>query len=224
MNGQNTPGEIYFSNNYHDLCQQYGTGAGFQFEFGCSRCHDTWRSAFQPYASGRVSGWLDKAVGSAWGALGRAGSEASAALDGLVGANWGPAKDAAFRRAIADAQGHFNRCARCTSYVCERCFNPAQGLCHGCAPDTAAEVAAAQQRGLNDVATSRAYDLGGSQGAQYNLDRPFQLVCPQCHTETHGANFCPGCGHKLGGQDACGSCQSELPQGAAFCPHCGTRR
>ncbi|WP_037607304.1 double zinc ribbon domain-containing protein [Streptacidiphilus rugosus] len=222
MNGQG--GEIYFAGNYHDLCQQSGTGAGFQFEFNCSRCHDTWRSAFQPYTSGRMAGWVDRAVSSAWGAFGRAGSEASSALDGLVGANWGPSKDAAFRKAITDAQAHFNRCARCTSYVCDRCWNAGQGLCLNCAPDTAAEVAAARQRGLNDVASQRAYDVGGSSGAEYDVNRSTQLVCPHCHTETHGANFCPGCGYRLAQSDSCGSCRADVPQGAAFCPSCGTRR
>src|SRR4051812_48200975 len=156
--------EIYFANNYRDLCEQHGTGAGFQFEFSCSRCYDTWRSAFQPYTSGRVSGWADRVVGSAWGAFGRTGSEATSALGGLVGANWGPNKDAAFQQAITAAQAHFNRCARCTDYVCGRCWNAAQGLCLGCAPDTAAEVAVSQQRGLNDVASQRAYEVGSAQG------------------------------------------------------------
>ncbi|MEZ0094158.1 zinc ribbon domain-containing protein [Streptacidiphilus sp. EB129] len=216
--------EIHFSNNYRDLCEQYGTGAGFQFEFSCSRCQDTWRSPFQPYTSGRMAGWMDKAVSGAWGALGRAGSEASTAIGGLVGANWGPAKDTAFQRAVSDATAHFNRCARCTSYVCERCWNPGQGLCLGCAPDTAAEVAAAQQRGLNDVASQRAYDSGGTRGAAYDVERPTQLVCPQCATETHGSRFCPGCGHQLAQPDQCTSCNAQVPHGAAFCPDCGTRR
>jgi hypothetical protein len=216
--------EMHFSNNYRDMCEQHGTGAGFQFEFSCSRCHDTWRSAFQPYTSGRMAGWVDRAVGSAWGALGRAGSEASSALGGLVGANWGPAKDSAFQKAVADATIHFNRCARCTSYVCARCWNAAQGLCLGCAPDTAAEVAASQQRGLNDVASQRAYEVGGAQGSSFNVDQPQQLVCPQCRTETHGARFCPGCGHQLAQQDHCGSCNAQLPTGSAFCPDCGARR
>ena len=216
--------EIYFSNNYRDLCEQRGTGAGFQFEFSCSRCADTWRSAFQPYTSGRAAGWADRVVGSAWGAFGRTGSEASSALGGLVGANWGPSRDTAFQKAVDDAKVHFNRCARCTSYVCGRCWNAAQGLCLNCAPDTAAEVAASQQRGLNDVASQRAYEVGGVQGAAYNVDRSTQLVCPQCGTETHGARFCPGCGHRLAQQDQCASCQATVPQGAAFCPDCGTRR
>ncbi|MFC5907265.1 double zinc ribbon domain-containing protein [Streptacidiphilus monticola] len=217
-------GEIYFSNNYRDLCEQNGTGAGFQFEFSCARCYDTWRSAFRPYTAGRVTGWVDRAVSSAWGAFGRAGSEASSALGGIVGANWGPAKDNAFKDAVHDAAAHFNRCPRCTHYVCGRCWNAGQGLCLNCAPDTAAEVAAAAQRGLNDAASQSAYEAGSSRGAAYDVNRPTQLVCPQCRTETHGARFCPGCGYRLAQEDTCRSCNAQLPQGAAFCPDCGTRR
>ena len=32
--------ELSFSNNYTDVSQQYGTGAGFQFEFYCECCRD----------------------------------------------------------------------------------------------------------------------------------------------------------------------------------------
>ena len=216
--------EIYFSNNYRDLCERYGTGAGFQFEFSCSRCNDTWRSPFEAYVGGRAAGWANKAAGVAWGLFGRAGNEVSTAVDGLAGAGYGNARDAAFQRAIDNAKGHFNRCARCTSYVCGRCWNAGQGLCLNCAPDTAAEALAAQQRGLNDMVSQRAYSAGQQNGQSYDVDTPRQLVCPQCRTETHGAAFCPGCGHRLAQEVQCGQCSAALPEGAAFCPSCGTRR
>ncbi|MFC9646634.1 zinc ribbon domain-containing protein [Streptomyces mirabilis] len=145
-------GEIYFSNNYRDLCERNGTGA------------------------------------------------------------------------IGNAQGHFNRCARCTDYVCGRCWNAAQGLCLRCAPDTAAEAMAAQQRGLNDMASQRAYAAGQQAGQGYDPTRPRQLVCPHCRTETHGAGFCSGCGYQLAQSVQCSACSAVVPDGAAFCPGCGTRR
>lgn len=216
--------EIYFANNYRDMCEQYGTGAGFQFEFSCSRCHDTWRSPFEPYTGARLAGWLNRGVGAASGMLGRFGSEITNAAEGLAGSGWGTSRDAAFQRAIGSAQGHFNRCARCTSYVCGRCFNPAEGLCLTCAPDTAAEVTAAQHRGLTDMAAQRAYDTGQQRGGQFDVEAARQLVCPQCRAETHGGRFCPSCGHQLAQQLACTGCQAQLPEGAAFCPSCGQRR
>jgi hypothetical protein len=216
--------EIYFSNNYRDLCQEHGTGAGFQFEFSCGRCHDTWRSSFEAYTSARVAGWVGKGVSAAWGALGRTGYGMSNAADGLAGAGYGNARDTAFQRAITNAEGHFNRCPRCTTYVCNRCWNAGQGICLTCAPDTAAEALAAQQRGLNDVVAERAYDAGRQTGQAFDVTAPRQLVCPQCGTETHGAAFCSGCGHRLAQSDACSSCSATVPAGAAFCPGCGNRR
>jgi hypothetical protein len=216
--------EIYFSNNYRDLCEEHGTGAGFQFEFHCNRCQDTWRSPFEAYAGGRMASWVGKGVNAAWGMLGRTGSGVSSAADGLAGAGYGSARDSAFQRAISTAQGHFNRCPRCTHYVCNRCWNAGQGICLTCAPDTAAEAVAARQRGLNDMVSERAYGAGQSAGAQFDTAAQRQLVCPQCSGETHGSAFCPHCGHRLAQQETCGSCSAQLPAGAAFCPECGTRR
>ncbi|WP_280699761.1 zinc ribbon domain-containing protein [Kitasatospora sp. GP82] len=146
------------------------------------------------------------------------------AADGLAGANWGSARDSAFQRAIGNAQRRFNRCARCTSYVCARCWSPEQGLCHNCAPDTAAEAVAAQRRGLNGMASEQDYAQGRQAGRSYDVTTPRQLVCPQCQAETHGTPFCPGCGHRLAAQVRCTSCNSPLPDAAAFRPGCGTRR
>ncbi|MFI1093356.1 zinc ribbon domain-containing protein [Streptomyces sp. NPDC020917] len=216
--------EIYFSNNYRDLCEQNGTGAGFQFEFSCGRCYDTWRSPFEPYTGARMASWVNKGVSAAWGMLGRTGSGVSSAADGLAGAGYGSARDAAFQRAISNAEGHFNRCPRCTHYVCNRCWNAGQGICLTCAPDTAAEAVAARQRGLNDMVSEQAYAAGQQAGTGFDAAAPRQLVCPQCRAETHGTPFCPGCGHRMAQDDSCSSCQTAVPQGAAFCPTCGTRR
>jgi hypothetical protein len=216
--------EIYFSSNYRDLCQEQGTGAGFQFEFSCSRCSDTWRSPFEPYTSARMAGWVSKAANAAWRVMGTTGNTVSSAAEGLAGAHWGTARDAAFTRAIDNAKGHFNRCPRCTSYVCHRCWNAGQGICLTCAPDTAAEAVAARQRGLNDGVSERAYSAGQNAADGYDIAAQRQLVCPQCHGETHGSAFCPNCGHRLAQPDACTSCSAQVPAGAAFCPSCGTRR
>ncbi|MEU5418228.1 zinc ribbon domain-containing protein, partial [Streptomyces sp. NPDC020667] len=91
--------EIYFASNYRDLCEQYGTAAGFQFEFSCWRCHDTWRSPFEPYQSGRLASWLGRAIGMASGLLGRGGSGGSPAADGRAGGGGGRGRAAARPRA-----------------------------------------------------------------------------------------------------------------------------
>ncbi|MEU6174965.1 zinc ribbon domain-containing protein [Streptantibioticus parmotrematis] len=216
--------EIHFAGNYRDLCEQYGTSAGFQFEFSCSRCQDAWRSPFEAYTGGRLSGWLNRGMGVASGLLGRVGNDLGTAAEGLAGAGWGGARDAAFRRAIERAGSHFDRCARCTSHVCARCWNADQGLCLVCAPDTAAETAAARQRGLNDAVTERAYAAGQRGGDSYDVDSARQLVCPSCRSDTHGGRFCPACGTQVASPEACAGCGGRLPQGAAFCPDCGHHR
>jgi len=66
--------EIYFSNNYRDLSEQHGTGAGFQREFSCSRCHDTWRSPFEALTTGQVASWVNKGVSAAWSLIGGSAS------------------------------------------------------------------------------------------------------------------------------------------------------
>lgn len=213
--------EIYFNDNYRDVCQQNGTSAGFQFEFSCQRCHDTWRSPFEGYTGARMAGWLQRGAGIATGLIGRTVGDLSSAADGMAGAGWGHARDASLRRAVATAQTHFNRCARCAIHVCARCWNGTQGLCLGCAPDTAAELAASQQRGLNAEVTARGYEAGRQQADAYDAQAPVQLVCPQCHTETHGGRFCASCGHELGRRTHCTGCGGALPEGAAFCPGCG---
>ncbi|MER6125903.1 zinc ribbon domain-containing protein [Streptomyces sp. NPDC001795] len=171
-----------------------------------------------------MAGWLSRGVNAAWSLVGGAGRGVSDAADGLAGASFGTQRDAAFTRAISNAQGHFNRCPRCTAYVCSRCWNPGQGLCLHCSPDTAAEAQAAQQRGLNDSVTQRAYAAGQQQGGSYDATTPRQLVCPHCRAETRGGAFCPECGHQLAQTVSCSSCHQALPDGAAFCPACGTRR
>jgi hypothetical protein len=216
--------EIHFSNNYRDLCETYGTKAGFQFEFSCQRCSDTWRSPFEGYTGARMAGWLQRGAGAASGMLGRIGGDLSSAADGLAGAGWGHAKDASLRRAVTAAQGHFQRCPRCTWHVCARCWNPQQGLCMHCLPDTAAEMAVARQRGLNDAVSDRGYAAGQQAGASVDADAPQQLVCPQCRTETHGAKFCPECGFKMAQQVQCRACPTMLEPGTKFCTECGERQ
>lgn len=213
--------DLHFSNNYHDLCEQNGTGAGFQFEFYCQCCNDTWRSPFEPYRSGQASGWVREAGGFLGSLLGNLGSEINNAADGLARAGWGVARDSAFKKAIGAAENHFHRCAHCHQYVCDRCWNNETGLCRGCAPDLAAEVQTARHAGVVQAATDNARAAGAGIGAKVDVMASNALVCPACHSETHGAKFCPQCGQNLGAKAQCKSCHSELPAASRFCPECG---
>jgi hypothetical protein len=47
-------------------------------------------------------------------------------------------------------------------------------------------------------------------------------TCPSCGAESASGRFCASCGASLG-DSSCTSCGNELPPGAKFCNHCGTR-
>ena len=43
--------------NYRDISPPSGdVGAGFQFEFFCESCGDTWKTPFKPYRAGQANG------------------------------------------------------------------------------------------------------------------------------------------------------------------------
>ncbi|MFL6600232.1 MAG: zinc ribbon domain-containing protein [Steroidobacteraceae bacterium] len=213
--------ELHFSNNYRDLCIQQGTGAGFQFEFYCQCCSDTWRSPFDPYRSGQASGWVREAGGLLGNLLGSFGNQIDNAADGLARAGWGTARDGAFKHAINAAQQHFHRCAHCHHYACDRCWSDGSGLCQSCAPDLAAEVQAARHAGVVQAATENARAVGVGLAAKVDVVTAPTLVCPTCQAETHGAKFCPQCGHNLITKAQCSACHTELSAGSHFCPECG---
>lgn len=214
-------GDLHFSNNYRDLCQQTGTGAGFQFEFYCQSCNDTWRSPFEPYRSGQASGWMREAGGLFSALLGNFGNQIDNAAEGLARAGWGTSRDTAFKTAISAAETHFHRCAHCHHYTCDRCWNEEMGLCVSCAPDLAAEVQTARHAGMVQAVTDNARVAGAGLAAKIDVNTSRGLVCPACHSETHGAKFCPQCGQNLSVKTQCTSCHGELPGGSRFCPECG---
>jgi hypothetical protein len=213
--------DIQFSNNYRDLCRQSGTGAGFQFEFYCESCADTWRSPFDPYRSGQASSWLREAGSFLGNVLGGIGSTVNDAADGFAQAGWGTSRDAAFKRAIEVAKGHFNRCAQCHDYMCGQCWSIESGLCVRCAPDIAVEVQKARHAGTFEAARDAAHEAGVARADKVDIQSDHQLMCPECGAQARGAKFCPQCGHGLNVAAHCSGCRSEMPAGSRFCPDCG---
>ncbi|QJD91040.1 zinc ribbon domain-containing protein [Duganella dendranthematis] len=212
--------EMQFSSNYADLSNSSGVDAGFQFEFYCQRCNDRWRTRFDPYRSGQASGWMQKGAGLFGGLLG----SASSVLNGVAEAGWHSARDDAFTKAVADGKAHFNRCGDCHRYVCSPCFDTANGLCFNCAPNVNVAITQARAQGEVEAAREAANVEGRTRGAQRPVTQAMQLVCTQCHTETHGAKFCPECGHKTAQQVACSHCSTMLEPGTKFCTECGQRQ
>jgi hypothetical protein len=216
-----TDNTLWFSNNHHDYSVSYGNDAGFEFEFYCQRCSDTWRSGFEPYKTARAAGWIRRAANMASGATSSIGWDVASGVDGLVESGWHKARDASFQKSIVAAAEHFHRCARCAYYVCARCFSTDRGLCTYCAPDLATEVESARIHGQVDAATSRARDVGAAMAAEVDVTTQKQLVCVSCGHETHGAKFCPECGAKQNAPGECGGCGVQVPTGSKFCPECG---
>jgi hypothetical protein len=213
--------DLHFSNNYRELSNQWGTGAGFQFEFYCQCCQDTWRSPFEPYRSGQASGWLREAGGFVGNLFGSLGSTIDDAAEGFARAGWGTSRDAAFKRAIGAAEARFHRCAHCHDYMCDKCWSTDTGLCVRCAPDVAAEVQQARHSGTVEAAREAARDVGIARAGQVDVGASHQLVCPECRTEAKGGKFCPQCGHALNVAANCTGCSTPLPSGSRFCPECG---
>jgi hypothetical protein len=212
-------GEIQFSQNFQDLSVSHGVNAGFQFQFYCQHCNDAFRSEFVPFTTGRASGWLSRASGL----LGSLGGNVGQAVDGLASAGWGGAHDKAFVAAIEQAKKHFHRCARCSQYVCDRCWNEQKGLCRSCAPSAEIEIEAARAAGEVHAAGEKAALEGIQRGKKLDVKRDRQLVCPQCGAETKGAKFCPECGTKMAVNANCPKCSAEVSPQAKFCPECGEK-
>jgi len=214
--------QIWFSQNSRDLSNPSGDDAGFEFECYCQRCGDTWRSGYENYTLGRASGWLRRAGSVASNVTANVGFDVANTVGGLADAGWHRARDAAFQRAIAKADGHFHRCAHCSQHVCGNCWNAERGLCRQCAPDLQSEVEQARAQGQVAAARDAATAAGTRLGQGIDVTTQHQLICPECRSETHGGKFCPECGHKVGAPAACGSCSAQLPVGAKFCTECGT--
>jgi membrane protease subunit (stomatin/prohibitin family) len=211
--------ELKFSGNYSDLCEEYGTGAGFQFEFSCARCGDTWRSEFVPYASGQASEWLGRASGLFGGVLGGAADAVGGVSEGAFGVE----RDKQFAKAIANAEEHFHRCPRCTTQVCDVCWNSEAGLCLACAPSAEVEIEAAYASGKVYAVGEKAANAGIVDGKHMDVKTRTQLVCPKCEAETGGAKFCPQCGEKLAQKAFCTGCGAAIADGAKFCGECGAQ-
>lgn len=212
--------EMQFANNYRDLSNSTGVDAGFQFEFSCERCSDRWRTHFKPYRSAQASGWLQKGASMFGGLLGNAGS----VIDSMAQAGWHSARDEAFTEAVAAGKMHFNRCGNCHDYVCNQCFDNANGLCFNCAPNMKVKITQARAQGEVSAASEKANAEGQTRGGRLDVTQNMQLVCTQCRAETHGAKFCPECGHRTAQQVACRACSTTLQPGTKFCTECGERQ
>lgn len=210
---------IQFTSNYTD----HSTDRGFQFEFHCDRCGNGYKTTFQPWAMGNVSGALDAASSLFGGVFGQAANLSERARS----ATWQQARDKAMVEAIQQVKPNFLQCPRCSRWVCKKnCWNQQRGLCKVCAPDLAVEISAEQSnKAMDQIRTSIGTDAEDGKVIGGVGSTKVQASCPNCHAPlADNAKFCPSCGYKLtDAKKFCSQCGATLQPGAKFCPECGTK-
>jgi membrane protease subunit (stomatin/prohibitin family) len=210
--------EIEFVSNYSDL----STDRGFQFEFQCNRCGNGYRTPFQAWTTGSVSGALDAASSLFGGIL----NQAADMSERVRSATWQKARDEAFSRAVTQIKPQFVQCPRCSSWVCRKsCWNNKRGLCKECAPDLGVEMSAAQaSRSVEEVWAHSQMAEEDKKLAEGNWRETIKASCPNCGAPmATNAKFCPECGTELKSKKHCTQCGADLQPGAKFCADCGAK-
>jgi membrane protease subunit (stomatin/prohibitin family) len=204
--------QIQFSDNYNDL----STDSGFQFEFHCEHCHETWRSPFDRYAAGTAESVLSAAEGIFGGIFGSARN----AMGHVRNAGWSKARDKALREASEQAKEHFHRCPRCANHMCGNCWNEDEGTCISCVPRLDPELAAISR----EAKIARAREVAYETATVSEADLKQRVVsCPDCGAPAGRGKFCPECGGALSLAKTCNGCSAEVPASAKFCPECGEK-
>ncbi|HEY3365644.1 MAG TPA: zinc ribbon domain-containing protein [Symbiobacteriaceae bacterium] len=206
---------IKFTRNHEDL----STDRGFQFDFFCDICGNSYRSPYEASVVGTV-GEIARGVSSLFGGF---LSDVGNAAYGVNRAVGGKAHDDAFRKAVESVRPHFNQCSRCGKWVCgEICWNDRRGLCVDCAPKLEQEMAAAQTEAELDQMREKVKSTNYT--ADLNVVDHVVAKCPKCGAETQGGKFCMECGATLLPETKCNRCGAKLPEKAKFCLECGTPR
>ena len=191
-------------NNYRDVSTPVGdVGAGFQFEFICESCGDTWRTPFKPYRAGSATGIFRRfgylfnefakisVISETIYRLGRAGGTSIE----VTGAK---AKVAALEEAQALAAQRYEKCSNCRTMVCGNCYDEATQRCIKC---------------------DRVQGMGSQSGTPASASA---TVCPNCQTPSQGGRFCHECGFDMAStHKSCPACSATMPRQARFCTDCG---
>lgn len=191
--------------NFRDISTPTGdVGAGFQFEFVCESCGETWKSPFVSYKRGNAAGLFRRfgylvnefyKIGAVTDIIYKLGRASGSSVE-VVG---GKAKAAALEEAQALALQRYNRCGNCRITVCGNCFDESSGLCIKC---EAVQGASAHQS-----------NAGGPGSA---------TACPNCQTPSQGGRFCHECGFDMAStHKSCPGCGATMSRQARFCTDCG---
>ena len=173
--------------------------SGFQFEFRCQRCSETWKSPLKPYRRGQFAGLIYRFAYY----LGDRGSFSRVSTT-VADAGSARAKESALQEALAVAEQRYTVCPSCERAVCERCWDSGSGRCEDCS---------GQQNG-------RAAGGGSSAGAAAATGS--SIRCPNCGNTQGGGRFCPECGFDMAStHKSCPGCGTMCLRSARFCADCG---
>ena len=190
--------------NYRDISPPLGdVGAGFQFEFFCESCGDTWKTPFKPYRAGQANGIFRRfgylfnefakiSVISEIDLSPRPGGRHVDRGDRLEGKGGGA-------RGGAGARGAALR---------EVQQLPDDGL--------------RQLLRRGDPALRQVRSRPGRRLAERHLGERLATVCPNCQTPSQGGRFCHECGFDMAStHKSCPACSATMPRQARFCTDCG---
>lgn len=191
--------------NYRDVGRHGSVSdAGFQFEFQCASCSQTWRSPFRPYRRGQLSGLIYR---FAWLLGDRGGMFRATSSVSEAGAD--RARAAALREALELAEQRYAVCPSCRKAVCDECWDRAAQTCTDCAGK-------GRRQGAGGAPVARA----GS--ASPTAEGAPALKCPNCSSAIGGGRFCPECGFDMAStHKTCPGCGTLCLRSARFCPDCG---
>ena len=192
------------STNYRDISTPSGdVGAGFQWEFVCESCAETWKSPFRPYRAGQAAG-LFRRFGWVLNEFYRVGAlsdlvfKVGRATGGGAEVGGSKPKAAALLEAQALAKDRYHVCNNCRTSVCDNCWVESSELCIKCEKATGSAVRASVESSASAMA------------------------CPNCQTPSQGGRFCHECGFDMAStHKSCPGCGATMSRQARFCTDCG---
>jgi hypothetical protein len=186
--------------NYRDLSSSGSSlGAGFQFEFYCTRCQRKWKSPFKAHRMGQVTSFLSR-----FAFLFGVSNTAGRASAGLTEYGARGAREEALAEATRQASSLYTICSSCKEPVCADCLDSSGKTCLTC-----------NQKAVDD--RSARAELEAAQ-----LRERSAHACPNCGTANPGGRFCGECGFDMAStHKSCPACGAMALRQARFCTDCG---
>ncbi len=217
---------IPFTDNFKDNSSE----AGFQFTFFCDNCQEGYKTKFVESETSKKGGIIDGLgdIASTAGILTGnyhvgygidRGTDALSDKYSEMSPKWRKEHQKEFKKAQNETKDRFNRCPKCTQWVCDNCWNEDAGLCIECAPREGVEVASAKaDKMVEDIEDQ----IAQTQVYNGDAEEEKETSCPKCGKPAGKGKFCTNCGAALD-KTECPKCGAENEVDASFCAECGTQ-